>query len=355
MPERGAPAQRRHLVARGIYGRCRYAVRMMSGPVRASCATLLLVLGGSGCGKPADPRPTGGAAQVVNPTPEHQAAQAAEAKRIGAPATFVNAHGHEFALVPTCEFEMGTGAHRHMVRLSTSFYIQTGWVTMAQRRAWRADAPDGSWTHDDAQAYAAWLTEHDGYFRYRLPSEAEWACAAQAHVGIGGIDSRPTWCSDWFAPLPDYLVGDPIGPTVGEERVVRGEGPRRGAPPDAARAAVRLVAEVGYGNETLGVVDTTFRTVERSSKQPVPKPGYALRMISIRDRLLDRQLGRPLRWRELGRAPWRMLVVPGRYYVHSYEVKDGQEIWGREQKVDIPGAPSVVDIELPNPAVLKHQ
>ena len=44
-----------------------------------------------------------------------------------------------------------------------------------------------------------------------------------------------------------------------------------------------------------------------------------------------------------------MRMVPGRYYVHSYEVKDGREIRSRETKFDIPGSPSVVDVELPDP------
>ena len=305
--------------------------------IRTHCALLVVLLVGSGCGEPTDQTST------------HSAAQAAEALRLGVPARFVDAHGHAFAIVPTAEFEMGTGAARHEVRLTTPFYIQTGWVTMAQRLRWRADAPDGPWTHDDARAYAAWLTERDGYFRYRLPREAEWICATQAHVEIAGIEARATWCADWFAPLPDYMVGDPTGPARGTARVIRGDGARRGAAPDAPRAAVRLVAEVGYGNQTLGTTPITFRTVDTSSGSPVAKPGYALRMISVHDRLSDRQVQRPIRWRELGRAPWRMRMVPGRYYVHSYEVKDGDEIRSRETKFDIPGSPAVVDVGLPDP------
>ena len=319
---------------------------------RARSLLLVLLLGAAGCGESDEPTPTGEPA----PTPAISVDQEAEAKRLGVPASLPDRHGHSFVLVPRTEFEMGTGEDRYGVRISIAYYIQTTWVTAEQRRAWRPDAPNGPWTHDDAWAYAAWLTERDDYFRYRLPSEAELVLAGKAGLGLGEVESRATWRRDWFAPLPGYLVGDPMGPFKPTgERVIRGDGPRRGAAPDTASAGLRLVAEVGYGSKTWGVVPVTFQTVDNSSESLVPKPGYALRIISIYDRIVDRALDRPLRWRELGKAPYTMRLVPGHYYVHSYEVKDGREILGRQAKLAFPGSPSVVNIELPDPANTVHR
>ncbi len=72
---------------------------------------------------------------------------------------------------------------------------------------WRAPAfsdprqPVVGVTWFDAVAYAAWLSETTGE-RWRLPTEAEWECAAR-----GGLESAPT---PWGARVPDKEI--PEGP-----------------------------------------------------------------------------------------------------------------------------------------------
>ncbi len=66
-----------------------------------------------------------------------------------------------------------------------------------------------SW--EDATAYAGWLTAESG-MAWRLPTEAEWECAAR-----GGLDQAPT---PWGAALPENEI--PGGPLSGPWPVAGG-------------------------------------------------------------------------------------------------------------------------------------
>lgn len=165
------------------------------------------------------------------------------------------------------------------------------------------DHPVTCITYADALAFIDWLNGL-GSFRYRLPTEAEWEFAARAgsgdafstgscisseHANINGNvswggcppSSAPEgtvpvgrfapnpwglydmhgnvaeWCRDWYAPYPTGSTADPLGPSSGNLRVVRGGGwatyaynarsaHRGGKAPDAAYSEVgmRLVMEL---------------------------------------------------------------------------------------------------------------
>jgi len=169
-----------------------------------------------------------------------------------------NSIGMELAAIPTGSFVMGEDSDgdwderpAHRVNISRPFKISTVEVTLEQFRQFRPTHPVSfggkatgvSWY--DAVAFCEWLSKREGK-SYRLPTEAEWeyACRAGATTPFWSGNTAPTnaeaanawglrgthdevmeWCHDWHGV---YLAGektDPVGPTSGTTRVVRGDKP----------------------------------------------------------------------------------------------------------------------------------
>ena len=168
------------------------------------------------------------------------------------------------------------------VTLTNGFYMQTTEVTQGQ---WKTvmgflplhlrrcgdDCPVERVSWNDAQKFIHRLNKLDGARKYRLPTEAEWEYAARAGSKTAftngeitildcGVDSalneigwycgnsnvfphhpvaqkKPNawglydihgsvaeWCADMYGDYPPGSVTDPIGPSDGTERVLRGGG-----------------------------------------------------------------------------------------------------------------------------------
>jgi uncharacterized protein (TIGR02996 family) len=197
-----------------------------------------------------------------------------------------------FAWIPPGTFLMGSPDSEegrrdetlHRVTLSRGFWLGVCPVTQGQWRRvmgknpshFKGDArPVDSVPWEDCQAFCQ--KNNRGY---RLPSEAEWeyACragtttaycsgdglAALQQVGWCSYDgnwgsakqTKPTgtfqpnawglydihgnvweWCQDWYGPYPDNDITDPLGPSSGGSRVLRGGSWRFAT--DYCRAAYR--------------------------------------------------------------------------------------------------------------------
>ncbi|WP_425429188.1 SUMF1/EgtB/PvdO family nonheme iron enzyme [Termitidicoccus mucosus] len=140
----------------------------------------------------------------------------------------------------------------HEVTISQPFHMAEAEVKVGQfqqfRAAYRGDpatapyAAGISW--EDATAFCRWLSEKEG-MTYRLPTEAEWeyACRAgtttwfsspgEAPPGIGVPNAWGflnmhagvrEWCLDWHGEYPFESQTDPVGPSSGIARVIRGGG-----------------------------------------------------------------------------------------------------------------------------------
>lgn len=199
------------------------------------------------------------------------------------PKSFTNSVGMKMVLLPAGTFMMGSPSTekdrdsdevQHRVTLTKDFYIGTTEVTQSQWESVMATTPwkgqvFGKEGSNFAATYVSWedavefckrLSAKEGN-TYRLPTEAEWEYACRggtasaycfgdavaslkdyawydenaglyAHeVGskranaFGLYDMHGNvyeWCSDWKA---DYLTGnvsDPLGPSEGSGRVIRG-------------------------------------------------------------------------------------------------------------------------------------
>ncbi|MFZ5569556.1 MAG: SUMF1/EgtB/PvdO family nonheme iron enzyme [Thermodesulfobacteriota bacterium] len=193
--------------------------------------------------------------------------------------TYMKIPAGEFTMgSPTGEGGRYVNETQHPVRLTRNFYLQTTEVTQEQ---WRTvmgysaagfagcgvDCPVESVSWNDAREFIAQLGTREGR-RYRLPTEAEWEYAARAngteafpngdisHIGTGRDPrlnvigwyaynsnrmTRPVgmkmpnawglydmhgnvqeWCEDWQDEYPNSSALNPIGPSSGVLRILRG-------------------------------------------------------------------------------------------------------------------------------------
>ena len=178
----------------------------------------------------------------------------------------------EFVRIPAGRFLMGSGlvpdgVPLHQVRVSQDFELGKYEVTQSEWTAVMGQNPSSetcqrcpvtnvSW--NDVQEFIGILNQAAGLARpYRLPTEAEWEYAARAgttgeryasdvdaiawHGGNGGRRSHPVgektpnafgvhdtlgnvweWVQDWYGSYSEGSVTDPVGPSEGSYRVIRG-------------------------------------------------------------------------------------------------------------------------------------
>ncbi|MBD3346168.1 MAG: SUMF1/EgtB/PvdO family nonheme iron enzyme [Chitinivibrionales bacterium] len=151
----------------------------------------------------------------------------------------------------------------HTVTISTDFFLSETEVTINQFKqfdpsydhakrlstGWGRRTDDGSsdvyaltnWY--ESVAFCEWLNSQEPGKQYRLPTEAEWEYAARAGTetlwptgntppsghdianpwGLKGMFHLPAeWCHDWYDVYPEENVTDPVGPSWGHVKVVRG-------------------------------------------------------------------------------------------------------------------------------------
>ena len=178
----------------------------------------------------------------------------------------------EFVRIPAGRFLMGSGlvpdgVPLHQVRVSQDFELgkyevtQSEWIAVmgqnpSSETCQRCPVTNVSW--NDVQEFIGILNQAVGLARpYRLPTEAEWEYAARAgttgeryasdvdaiawHGGNGGRRSHPVgektpnafgvhdtlgnvweWVQDWYGSYSEGSVTDPVGPSEGSYRVIRG-------------------------------------------------------------------------------------------------------------------------------------
>jgi formylglycine-generating enzyme required for sulfatase activity len=174
----------------------------------------------------------------------------------------------------------------HEVRISHEFYMSESEITARQFRQFRFDyqpaagysaesalATGVSWF--DAVEFCRWLSRRE-HRSYRLPTEAEWEYAARAGTtghfssgasppegdapnpwGLRGMHSGPAeWVLDWHGTYPWELQKDPVGPSAGFGRVVRGGG------------IMGASDETGTNEATDGTLPYYRRSANRASVAP---------------------------------------------------------------------------------------
>ena len=178
--------------------------------------------------------------------------------------------------------EPGRGSDEilHTVAISKPYYMQTTLVTQGQ---WKKimgsnpsafkkcgdDCPVENVSWNDVQSFIRKLNQQEGTDKYRLPTEAEWEYAARSGTTTpfytgkcisadqanyngnyplsgcpkGGYREKTVrtgsftanawglydmhgnlfeWCQDWYGDYPSGQATDPIGPSIGSGRVIRG-------------------------------------------------------------------------------------------------------------------------------------
>jgi formylglycine-generating enzyme required for sulfatase activity len=181
--------------------------------------------------------------------------------------------GITFCWIPSGSFDMGSDSGRddeqpvHRVTLTRGFWMGKTEVTQFQwestlgrnpsRFKYNNNPVDGvSWA--DAKIYLAHLTAKAGTLDYRLPTEAEWEYACRAGTTderYGDLDAiawyegnsessfetHPVglkqanawglndtlgnvweWCEDWYGDYSLTATTDPMGPSTGLSKVIRG-------------------------------------------------------------------------------------------------------------------------------------
>ena len=182
---------------------------------------------------------------------------------------FVYVHNSKFMMGGVFEHEAEAEEKAHEVALD-GFYIGKYPVTCGQWKSLMGTTPSKcgrgdnypvemvSW--ENAQDFIEKLTTENGRkYQFRLPTEAEWEYAARSggekeryaggdHIdavawhkgnndgGTRAVGEKPPnglaihdmsgnvweWCQDWFADYPSDAVDNPLGPSVGTQRVLRG-------------------------------------------------------------------------------------------------------------------------------------
>ena len=184
-----------------------------------------------------------------------------------------NSSNIEMLLVPAGTFMMGCSlgdaecfsdeTPAHQVTLTQAFYMGKTEVTQAQWLAEMGSNPSSNQGFSDSPSRPVDEVSWDGCVTFctqnglRLPTEAEWeyACRAGTTVprygelneiawNIGNntpsgtkpvatklpnalgffdmIGNSWEWCQDWYGPFAWGAVSNPVGPTTGTDRVVRG-------------------------------------------------------------------------------------------------------------------------------------
>jgi formylglycine-generating enzyme required for sulfatase activity len=170
----------------------------------------------------------------------------------------------ELVLIRPGAFTMGENEAAHKVTISKPFYIGRFEVTQEQWEKVMGSNPSNfkgaknpvenvSW--NDSQSFVAKLNEKVPGTTFALPTEAQWEYACRAgnttdpanldevawHAGNSGSKTHPVgekkanawgvhdmlgnvweWCADWYGDYPKGDVTDPVGPSSGSRRVLRG-------------------------------------------------------------------------------------------------------------------------------------
>jgi formylglycine-generating enzyme required for sulfatase activity len=163
----------------------------------------------------------------------------------------------------------------HKVTIAQPFWMAAAEVTIEQYRQFKPDYRGSSYyapyasgvSWNDAAAFCKWLSAKERK-TYRLPTEAEWeyACRAGTRTAFSSGAAPPApetanpwglknmhtgvaeWTLDWHGMYPHGAQTDPVGPSYGIAKVVRGGGLDYKANDKASKTdgGKRLPAEMPY-------------------------------------------------------------------------------------------------------------